>query len=310
MIGLFLGAGFSKWCMDLPLAKDLFDFNINIFGVEEQKLLSHIKYQKKLWDSENEIQLSEKFVADILIHKYGISSPLLWYIARRLSDPFIYTDISPNGKKRRRPLMFNEYYKNNIPGIIKAKSFIHPLINKLSGIITTNYDTIIEYILGTKVFNYGMAHEILSGPGPYRMYGPVSLNGKLSLAKLHGSISWNKNNARFSDSRCGITGDALIIAPTPDKKVPKELKDDWKLSAKILNKSTKLVVFGFAFNSYDTTILEHLKKNGKNISKIILIDIYPNHKTAQKLWPQSEIINFLIEPNKDLDFNKLKNILN
>jgi len=57
------------------------------------------------------------------------------------------------------------------PGIKRAQNFLTWLSRfGLQGVITTNYDLIIEYALGTKGFNYGDVGEILQGRGPY----PVS----------------------------------------------------------------------------------------------------------------------------------------
>src|SRR2546428_9596684 len=40
MLALFLGAGFAKWSYDLPLVKELFDFNIYIRGPREEAKLA------------------------------------------------------------------------------------------------------------------------------------------------------------------------------------------------------------------------------------------------------------------------------
>src|SRR5438093_5069551 len=46
MLALFLGAGFAKWSYDLPLVKELFDFNIYIRGPrEEAKLALPVRVQ-------------------------------------------------------------------------------------------------------------------------------------------------------------------------------------------------------------------------------------------------------------------------
>ena len=43
MLTIFLGAGFSKWAADLPVASQLFDFNIKIWGPRESKKLQIVK---------------------------------------------------------------------------------------------------------------------------------------------------------------------------------------------------------------------------------------------------------------------------
>jgi len=34
-----LGAGFSKWSANLPIARELFDLDIDPFGIREERLL-------------------------------------------------------------------------------------------------------------------------------------------------------------------------------------------------------------------------------------------------------------------------------
>ena len=106
-------------------------------------------------------------------------------------------------------------------------------------LLTTNYDLLVEYALGTKEMNYGMRGEVLTGRGPYpvsQWANPVTLTGSVSVAKMHGSVSWDEN-ARYTDGRRGLTGDALIIAPTPEKSMPDSLRDVWDLAARILGRA-------------------------------------------------------------------------
>jgi hypothetical protein len=161
----------------------------------------------------------------------------------------------------------------------------------LVGIITTNYDTIVEYALGTKGFNYGVRNQTLIGRGPYPVSewrNPVTLKGDVSLAKIHGSISWDQN-ACYTDGRRGLTGHALIVAPTADKQPPQCLKDVWELAKHILQRTTHLLIFGFAFNPYDSAVLNLLKCAGTNIKSVLLIDIEPKTERARRLWPDAAI---------------------
>lgn len=68
----------------------------------------------------------------------------------------------------------------------------------------------------------------------------------------------------------------MIVAPTHEKEISKSLKLVWNLAKKILSKATYLIVFGFAFNTYDTSVLNLLKSEGKNLKSILLINIEPN----------------------------------
>jgi hypothetical protein len=145
----------------------------------------------------------------------------------------------------------------------------------------------VEYALGTKVFNYGKQGEVLMGRGPYpvsQWRKPVSVQGALSLAKVHGSISWDLSG-RYTDGRRGITGNALIVAPTPEKTPPPDLAFEWELAAAILSDSTHLLVFGFAFNPYDAALLNHLKEFGRNIKTVIVVDTCPRLDRVAAIFP-------------------------
>jgi hypothetical protein len=292
MLGLLFGAGFSKWALDLPLAHQLFDFQITPFGVREATKLVRITRLKNNWDRENPREIAEKFIADALI-RHDINKELvLWYIVRRLSEPFIWEDRY-TFRTRRHILMVDENRKYEIEGMRKAQVFISSIraMKRLSGIVTTNYDLVIEYALGTSGYNYGERGQRLIGRGAHpvsQWIKPIILSGDISIAKIHGSLSWDENGY-YSDGRRGLTGNALIVAPTPEKEPAELLRYHWDLAEQILNKASDLIVFGFAFNPYDVAVLNLLKSSGKNLRRVLLIDIFPKLDAAKSLWPQAEI---------------------
>ena len=229
---ILLGAGFSKWAVNLPTVNDLFDYKIRIWGIREKSKLGHLKRLKEVWDSENTGENPEEFISYAYEKSENDKHVITWYIARRLSDPFIWEERR-RFSSHRHVLMIDEYRKNGIVGLKNAKNFINSLQGpQLSGIITTNYDLVVEYALGTKGFNYGTRFQALQGRGPYPVstwLHPVILRGDLSLAKIHGSISWTEEG-HFTDGRGGITGKALIVPPVLDKPKLKLLEDQWNLS--------------------------------------------------------------------------------
>jgi hypothetical protein len=89
--------------------------------------------------------------------------------------------------------MIDEYRRFRIEGVAKASAFIEECTDlSISGIITTNYDMLTEYSLGTKGFNYGITNEVLVGRGAYPVstwYRQVVLTGNVPLAKIQGSIN-------------------------------------------------------------------------------------------------------------------------
>jgi len=292
MLTVFLGAGFSKWAADLPLASELFAFDIEPWGARESKRLDCVKKLKAFWDSSHPDGLAEQFVADMLQSNKHASSLIQWYIVRRLSEPFIWPEFYAH-EWHRHSLMIDENRKLALPGIVKAQEFLGRYWwPYLAGIITTNYDMIVEYALGTKKFNYGIPNEELCGRGPYPVSRPIVLRGRIPLAKLHGSVSWDESQ-KYTEGRRGITGNALILPPTHDKELPRSLMHARGVGENILQKSTRMVVFGFAFNQYDQDILTLLKSSGRNLKAILLVNQPSNAGSqidaARSLWPSASI---------------------
>src|SRR6188472_2364460 len=128
--------------------------------------------------------------------------------------------------------MIDENRRLNIEGVKKAAMFLGDCIRvPITGIVTTNYDLLLEYALGTNRFNYGIPDEPLVGRGPYPVYhwtkGNVRLKGKIKLSKVHGSINFD-DKWHYTDGRRGITGNAKIIPPTAGKRTPKNLQFEWQ----------------------------------------------------------------------------------
>jgi hypothetical protein len=99
MVTLIVGAGFSKWAANLPVAKELFDFAIEPFGVREEKKLSSIGEIKASWDLDHPTDTAEAFI-DFAMHQNQETSKLVvWYVVRRLSEPYIWKEEHA-GKKR------------------------------------------------------------------------------------------------------------------------------------------------------------------------------------------------------------------
>lgn len=292
-LAVFLGAGFSKWAAGLPVAAELFDFQLQAFGVTEAAKLRVVTQLKAAWDSEHVGGTAEQFIAHALSLPPRSKSAILWYLVRRLSEPYIWNEWHA-GRRRRHVLMIDEIRKLERPGVIRARDFLIGLGNDITGILTTNYDLIVEYALGTKLFNYGERGEVLSGRGAYPLSqwrNPVALTGPIPVAKMHGSISWD-SRGRYTDGRRGLTGNALIVAPTPEKRAPAALASVWDLAGRILRQSSRLLVFGFAFNPYDEALLNHIAEHGRALRAIVLLDVNPNLDRAKQLWPHAELMAF------------------
>ncbi len=297
MTCVLLGAGFSKWAAGLPTATGLFDFSLVPYGVREVQKLKKVQHAKQSWDRQYPQGLAEQFIAHMLSSGPEHRALVQWYLARRLSEPYIFYEMHA-WRLRRHVLMIDENRRLHRPGVKEAQQFLCQLQRscRLRGLITTNYDLLVEYALGSNGFNYGVQGERLLGRGPYPLgaynKGPVTLDGALPFAKLHGSISWDVRG-RYTEGRRGITGNALIVAPTPEKVPPVALADQWELAGRILRRSERLVVFGFAFNPYDESVLTLFRTEGQNLRRILLIDPDPPKARVGAMWPNAEIATLM-----------------
>ena len=298
MLALLLGAGFSKWAAGLPLGSQLFDFAVEPFGVRERRKLERLMRLKRNWNTRNPAGLAEQFIADVFSRgDIRSKEDVVWYVVRRLSEPYIWQEWHA-GRVRRHVLMIDENRKWDRPGVQSAANFIMQCRSQLSGIVTLNYDLLVEYALGSKGFNYGTCGEVLQGRGPYpvsQWRNPVALSGRVPVAKLHGSISWDANG-EYTDGRRGLSGKALIVAPTPEKQVPAALQEQWSLSSTILGRAFRIVVFGFAFNDYDQVVLAHLTKEGQSLVDVAIVDVCSREDAAMRVWPRARVRSFQPPP--------------
>ncbi len=291
-VALFTGAGFSAHAVKLPTVTNLFDFQIAPEGIREENRLKRCQKLKESWDNTHSNEHPEQFVDYCIQKSTRTKEDMVWYVSRRLSTPFINnTPRLANG--HRHPYAFDETKKYSIPGVIETQEFIKSIgENTLTGIITTNYDVLLELALGTKGFNYGNIGEILEGsskPFPCdERYRKPRMVGTIPIAKIHGSISWSDTN-RYADCRTGITGKGLIIPPTTNKNYYGLIEDAWNLASNILLKSDNIIIFGFSFNPIDRGVLTLMKENGQSVESVLLIDKAPNKEAAARLFINAEI---------------------
>jgi len=92
MHAILLGAGFSKHAADLPLARELFDFEIAPRNMIETRRLERLRTDKAVWDQSNLASDAgsdaEQFVAWSIRGPERLRMRSIWYITRRLSVPF------------------------------------------------------------------------------------------------------------------------------------------------------------------------------------------------------------------------------
>src|SRR4051794_23512629 len=175
-VALFLGAGFSKWSCDLPLVADLFDFAVHVDSVTEEKRVVRLQKIYAHWRTSNPTAHPEVFVRYAQGPGDGFNL-VNWYITRRLTEPFIVM------ASRRYTWYINSHYAQKHAGVAKAAEFLRNLSSKgRLSVLTTNYDMVPEYALGTRGFNYGIVGEQI-GFTPYPHPRPVYVKGEIGIAK-------------------------------------------------------------------------------------------------------------------------------
>jgi hypothetical protein len=213
-LSLFVGAGFSKWAADLPIASELFDLQVKPFGPREAQRVRIVREAREAWFAQNPDGTSEEFIAHAFALDAKVHAAVIWYIVRRLSEPYIWQEWHA-GRWRRHVLMINENRKYQRPGVARVRGFLLSFNSELSGVITPNYDLLIEYALGTRLFNYGRPGEVLSGRGAYpvsQWQNPITLQGPMAVAKLHGSVSWTSSESILMEG-AGLLETLLLLPP-------------------------------------------------------------------------------------------------
>jgi hypothetical protein len=104
-----LGAGFSKWSANLPLADELFDFCIRPWGNRELRKFELVKALKHIWDKVHLKGISEQFILEALNFSEKDRESVIWHLTRRISEPFIWEEYHA-GRCRRHVSMIDENY--------------------------------------------------------------------------------------------------------------------------------------------------------------------------------------------------------
>jgi hypothetical protein len=166
VVSVFVGAGFSKWAANLPIANELFDVGIADLCERDLRRRELIQYDWQKWRADNPGQTAEQFIFWSLNTSAHRRSRVTWYITRRLSEPFM-TRIQGNFAT----MMINDRKAREDQGTIRARSFLSLLGgSNFAGIVTPNYDMLIEFALGTAGFNYGEVGKYLEGEHTIRNF--------------------------------------------------------------------------------------------------------------------------------------------
>ena len=171
----------------------------------------------------------------------------------------------------------------------KGYQELHKALKKvdLIGIVTTNYDLVIEKLLGPTSsgrlggFNYGKGGERLLGRHPVSSqwtYGPVTITGKIPLLKLNGSLNWAISSdgqvVKYIDSRPSRSRryQVLLLPPATGIKHNK-LQPIWEHAERVLRTADVWIFCGYSVPDYDQAVRDLLRTSVKNTKRIVILDI-------------------------------------
>jgi hypothetical protein len=205
--------------------------------------------------------------------------------------------------------LFRKLRIDEMPG--RLDSWLAESLNSNHPIVTTNYDTVIEWDVenfrfgpvgngDSGIIDYGVPDRLclpLPSAGP-RVDGKCN---KLLLLKLYGSISWSHCEdchkylleriyahgaedaimGRGKCSGCGGKRRNAVFVPLVGDKSPNDfaLKAIWERAEQTLSQSREIIFAGFSLNPVDKSIRELLKRafsaGNTSIVTVVLNGRYP-----------------------------------
>jgi hypothetical protein len=285
-VALFLGAGFSK-AGHLPLTRDLLDGQLWIVSRRQQQRVIEVLGSWDAWRAEHGDDVGEflhaAFRGQVETSTPGTlpGAPLPWpwvaqYLAARLSE---HTGGARGGNSPR----YFEGLAN--PSRVGAHQSLFRGLSEtgctLVGVVTSNYDLLAERVLRPRAvrgwptggFHYaGLPQpQVAVGTGrPWRARDgsrsrTIELTGEVPLAKLHGSLNWERHGSAhdvcstvtiWQDLRRSFRLDATpaIVAPVPEDLPELWLQPIWDAAASLLRSADEWVVIGYSLPVYDQAI--------------------------------------------------------
>lgn len=271
-IALFLGAGFSKpW--GLPLAGELLPDSeekwaliIKMFQRNYQKELAE-SVQKSWLKYRNECKNSVDIFAQALqLDKRGAMdlpfADLARFLALRLGVMHSGFPGYFGGASR-----YTSHHIQQQRNILSCYRELVEVLEEysLEGIVTTNYDLVVEKILGPSTkgklggFNYGRQGQPAQGKhqiNSQRWWGPVTIDGTIPLLKLHGSLNWALSDKEdidvWVDCRPSLSRKYRpLIVPPHDSSHDKILSQIRLKALEVLSSADVWIFCGYSFPDHD-----------------------------------------------------------
>jgi len=298
MLCVILGAGFS--CLGgVPLALQLFDERPEVDRVSRERLVESVVGRWEKWRLRNGGS-PEEYLSELEQDSPHGYQEAVRFVALRIALPMGKIEYVGG----RGPTL-TRHNVNRTTGIPSHEHFWTSIFSRTTdvAVLTTNYDILpergIRHVPRLRVhrpgFHYGAGPERLAGGGylSYAHIQEIAVSGRVPLYKLHGSISWSVRDGllvKYHDCRPAVRGDAAIVAPITEKRLPQFLDPIWRGAASCLAASRLWIVAGYSLPSYDLAVRRLLRDNAVHNPHIHVFDPRPEVAAAfSDLLPGSPV---------------------
>jgi hypothetical protein len=290
-LALFLGAGFSKhW--GLPLAGEVMDMNA-VRSMRLPRKWHHdlVERVERYWEATAEQH--EGVVDNFARLLQSSSSSNLSYeeFVQFLALRFSVHHWKIGGSKRTEGGTGDHVRKKQkVPS--GYASFVRAFrAQEIVGVVTTNYDLVIEKLLGPLHsgrlggFNYGKPEEQLNGrqaTSSKWSYGPVQVTGRLPLLKIHGSLNWSLSETqqlvKYVDARPShLQGYRPALLPPGLTAASDSLTNVWKHAGRVLSATSIWVFCGYSMPHYDSDVVNLLRSSAVGrLRRVVVLAPHPS----------------------------------
>jgi hypothetical protein len=290
-VALFLGAGFSKY-WGLPLAGEVMDMNA-VRSMSFPRNWHHVLVEKveRYWKatSEQHEGVVDNFAR--LLQSSPSSDLSYEEFVQFLALRFSVHHWKIGGSKRTEGGTGDHVRKKQKipPGYA---SFVQALRRQdVVGIVTTNYDLVIEKLLGPLHsgrlggFNYGKPEENLSKrqyTSSQYSYGPIRVTGRMPLLKIHGSLNWalspTQQLVKYVDARPShLLGYRPLLLPPGLTAASDSLTEVWEYAGRVLSAASIWVFYGYSMPHYDSDVVNLLRSSAVGgLRRVVVLAPHPS----------------------------------
>lgn len=295
LTALILGAGFSH-AAGMPLTRDLLSGDTYVPSKTASKKWSSLLDDYEAWFHKNPGKGVEQYLAELYSIEFGYRAEL-WSVAVHLITATLGTPRhgeSVAGRARYSSMITRGYRD------AAHRAFWDVILKgvDLTGVVTTNYDILIERSLrhrpmtGRPGFHYGgfpVPMKVLGWEDPFAgaRRKVTVIEGRVPVCKLHGSVNWFVDHGSVhihTDARhaFSLRNPCAIVPPTPEKRIPGWLEPVWVAARECLSSAHLWIVCGYSLPDYDIQVRDLLGRITPCPETVILM--VPHAERDKNRW--------------------------